>query len=135
MWCDTQWANLSIQAKKLELPELPYFDPETMLLSKEVNVKLWDQLVRIISGQQAARKGSAEPNYSLTPQPRNSQKRLFDYLGPEKAPFATPVMKEHGVVKWHSFLNNDRGDEADVYDTVVDAFMSDAKKRGEFLKV
>lgn len=44
-------------------------------------------------------------------------------------------MKEHGVVKWHSFLNNDRGDEADVYDTVVDAFMSDAKKRGEFLKV
>jgi len=45
MWCETQWSNLSMQAKKLELPELPYFDPETMLLSKEVNVKLWDQLV------------------------------------------------------------------------------------------
>ncbi|KAK5058853.1 hypothetical protein LTR84_011117 [Exophiala bonariae] len=105
LWCDTQWANLSMQAKKLELPELPYFDPETMLLSKEVNDKLWTQL-----------------------------KRLFDYLGPEKAPFATPVMGERGVVKWHSFLNNDRGDEAEVYDSVVDAFMSNAKKRGEYLK-
>lgn len=47
IWCDTQWSNLSMQAKKLELPELPYFDPETMLLSKEVNVKLWDQLVSL----------------------------------------------------------------------------------------
>jgi hypothetical protein len=49
MWCDTQWANLSIQAKKLELPELPYFDPETMLLSKDVNDKLWTQLVCVLS--------------------------------------------------------------------------------------
>lgn len=46
VWCETQWTNLSMQAKKLELPEFPYFDPDTMLLSKEVNHKLWDQLVR-----------------------------------------------------------------------------------------
>lgn len=45
IWCETQWTNLSMQAKKLDLPELPYFDPATMLLSKEVNVKLWNQLV------------------------------------------------------------------------------------------
>lgn len=46
VWCETQWTNLSIQAKKLDMPTLPYFDPETMLLSKEVNRKLWNQLVR-----------------------------------------------------------------------------------------
>lgn len=46
LWCDTQWANLSMQAKKnIGLPMLPYFDPETMLLSREVNEKLWGQLV------------------------------------------------------------------------------------------
>jgi len=43
-------------------------------------------------------------------------------------------MKKGGVVKWHSFLNDDRGDEAEIYDSVVDAFMSNAKKRGEYLK-
>jgi hypothetical protein len=43
-------------------------------------------------------------------------------------------MKEGGVVKWHSFLNGDRGDEAEIYDSAVDAFMSDAKSRGEFLR-
>ena len=48
IWCDTQWTNLTMQAKTLGLPELPYFDPETMLLSKEVNVKLWNQLVRAV---------------------------------------------------------------------------------------
>src|SRR5690348_3511002 len=46
VWCDTQWTNLSMQAKKLELPTLPYFDPDTMLLSKEINHKLWNQVVR-----------------------------------------------------------------------------------------
>ena len=46
-WTETQWANLSLQAKNLGLPKLPYFDPETMLLSKEVNKKLWRQLVGI----------------------------------------------------------------------------------------
>jgi hypothetical protein len=48
VWCETVWTNLSMQAKKLELPTLPYFDPETMLLSKEVNVKLWKQLVSLL---------------------------------------------------------------------------------------
>lgn len=45
MWCQTQWTNLSMQAQTLGLPKLPYFDPKTMLLSKEVNVKMWKQLV------------------------------------------------------------------------------------------
>jgi hypothetical protein len=45
MWTETTWTNLTIQAKNLGLPKLPYFDPKTMLLSKEVNVKLWRQLV------------------------------------------------------------------------------------------
>lgn len=49
IWCDTQWTNLSLQAKKLELPTLPYFDPDSMLLSKEVNAKLWGQLVGLIA--------------------------------------------------------------------------------------
>ena len=47
LWCNTQWANLSIQAKKLELPNLPYFDPKTGLLSKDVNHKLWSQIVSL----------------------------------------------------------------------------------------
>lgn len=59
---------------------------------------------------------------------------MFDYLGPEKATLATPVMGEKGVVKWHSFIGEDRGDEAEVYDTVVDKFMSGAKGRGEYLR-
>lgn len=46
IWCETTWTNLSHQAKRLGLPTLPYYDPETMLLSKEVNHKLWLQLVR-----------------------------------------------------------------------------------------
>lgn len=46
MWAETQWTNLSVQARDLGLPKLPYFDPETMLLSKEVNAKLWKTLVR-----------------------------------------------------------------------------------------
>jgi len=45
IWCQTQWTNLSLQAKNLGLPKLPYFDLKTMLLSKEVNAKLWKQLV------------------------------------------------------------------------------------------
>ncbi len=48
LWCTTQWANLSMQAKKnCKLETLPYFDPETMLLSREVNEKLWGQLVSL----------------------------------------------------------------------------------------
>ncbi|KIV92334.1 hypothetical protein PV10_06786 [Exophiala mesophila] len=105
LWCEMQWTNLSMQAKILELPELPYFDQDTMLLSKEVNHKLWDQL-----------------------------QRLFDYLGPKKAVKATPVMADKGVVKWHSFLNDDRGEEAEVYNSIVDKFMSGAKGRGEYWK-
>jgi hypothetical protein len=45
LWCNTQWANLTMQAKKFELPTLPYFDPKTGLLSKDVNHKLWSQIV------------------------------------------------------------------------------------------
>jgi hypothetical protein len=45
VWCETLWTNLSHQAKQLGLPAAPYFDPETMLLSKDVNRKLWIQLV------------------------------------------------------------------------------------------
>lgn len=45
IWSETQWAHLSRQARDLGLPKLPYFDPGTMLLSKEVNNKLWRQLV------------------------------------------------------------------------------------------
>ena len=48
LWCNTQWANLSIQAKKFELPNLPYFDPKTGLLSKDVNHKLWSQIVSLL---------------------------------------------------------------------------------------
>jgi hypothetical protein len=50
IWTETQWVNLSRQARDLGLPKLPFFDPDTMLLSKEVNVKLWKQLVRTIKG-------------------------------------------------------------------------------------
>lgn len=45
IWADTQWTNLSVQARDLGLPKLPYFDQGTMLLSKEVNAKLWKTLV------------------------------------------------------------------------------------------
>jgi hypothetical protein len=46
IWCDTVWTNLSVQAKTTHnLSTLPYFDPETMLLSREVNQVLWGQLV------------------------------------------------------------------------------------------
>jgi len=75
-----------------------------MLLSKEVNEKLWLQL-----------------------------ERLWDYLGPEKAPFATPVMAKGGEVKWHSFLDSDKGEEVEVYDKALDAFMSKNKKPGQFV--
>jgi hypothetical protein len=48
LWCNTQWANLSIQAKKFDLPTLPYFDPKTGLLSKDVNHKLWSLIVSLL---------------------------------------------------------------------------------------
>ncbi|KAG9770173.1 hypothetical protein KCU88_g6689, partial [Aureobasidium melanogenum] len=101
VWCETQWTNLSIQAKKLDMPTLPYFDPETMLLSKEVNRKLWNQL-----------------------------SKLWNYLGPDRAPYATPILHPGGEVKWHSFLDGDLGSEAEIYDDAVDAFMSDAPRPG-----
>ncbi|OAG41943.1 hypothetical protein AYO21_03946 [Fonsecaea monophora] len=104
LWCETQWTNLSMQAKKNhDLPTLPYFDPETMLLSKEVNARLWNQLCR-----------------------------LWDFLGPDRAPYATPIMVEGGEVKWHSFLNGSQGDEAEIYDKNVDAFMSQSRRPGDY---
>lgn len=45
VWCETIWANLSKQAIDHDLPRLQYFDTTTMLLSKEVNKKLWSQVV------------------------------------------------------------------------------------------
>ncbi|ETN42455.1 uncharacterized protein HMPREF1541_01611, partial [Cyphellophora europaea CBS 101466] len=82
MWTETQWVNLSKQARDLGLPKLPYFDPATMLLSKEVNVKLWKQL-----------------------------KNLYHVLGPDKAPYACPKMVEGGEVKWYSYMGESKGDE------------------------
>jgi hypothetical protein len=45
VWCETIWANLSKQAIDHDLPRIQYFDTKTMLLSKEVNKKLWSQVV------------------------------------------------------------------------------------------
>ncbi|KIW54822.1 hypothetical protein PV05_07156 [Exophiala xenobiotica] len=103
VWCETLWTNLSHQAKRLGLPAVPYFDPETMLLSKDVNRKLWIQL-----------------------------ERLWDNLGPDKAPYASPTMLEGGEVKWHSFLPGDKGKEVEVYANIVDAFMSSAVRPGHY---
>lgn len=80
--CDTQWTNLSCQARRLDLPKEPYFDPKTMLLSKEVNIRLWKQL-----------------------------SKLYNVLGPERAPLATPVMVEGGEVKWFSYMEGSKGQE------------------------
>jgi hypothetical protein len=55
-----------------------------MLLSKEVNVRLWKQLGK-----------------------------LYNILGPERAPFATPVMVEGGEVKWRSYMDGSRGQEGE----------------------
>lgn len=90
VWCETQWTNLSFQAKKLGMPKLPYFDTKTMLLSKEVNYRMWKQLLK-----------------------------LYDHLGAEKAPLATPVMLEGGEVEWHSYLDEDRGIKAEIYDKTL----------------
>jgi hypothetical protein len=87
VWCESQWTNLSFQAKKLGMPKLPYFDTKTMLLSKEVNYRMWKQLLK-----------------------------LYDFLGPEKAPLATPLMLEGGEVEWHSYLDGDKGIKAEIYD-------------------
>lgn len=43
-WCQTQWTNLSYQARNLDLP-IDYFDPKTMLLDKLTNKTLWQLLV------------------------------------------------------------------------------------------
>jgi hypothetical protein len=41
-------------------------------------------------------------------------------------------MAEGGEVKWHSFLNGDKGDEAEIYTNAVDAFMSRSMKPGHY---
>lgn len=38
-----------------------------------------------------------------------SQNRLYNLLGPEKAPFAYAVMQEDGRVQWHNYADNCRG--------------------------
>lgn len=124
VWCETQWTNLSLQAKKLELPSLPYFDPETMLLSKEINHELWSQLVRVALLWAACLCIAS----SLT----TVQERLWDNLGPDKAPYAAPCMIKGGEVKWYSFLARDKGAEVEVYGNAVDAFMSGAHRPGHY---
>ena len=49
MWLELTWANLSIQATNLGLPSDTFFDTTTMLLSREINAKLWKQLVSLFS--------------------------------------------------------------------------------------
>lgn len=39
----------------------------------------------------------------------STQENLYAHLGPEKAPYATPIMVEGGAVEWHSFLGQDKG--------------------------
>ena len=50
-WCQTQWTNLSHQARLLGLADhgdvMSYFDPKTLLLDKTANKALWKLLVRI----------------------------------------------------------------------------------------
>jgi len=79
VWCQTQWTNLSYQAQKEGLPDV-FFDKETMLLDKLTNKKLW-QLMN----------------------------RLYNLLGPEKAPFAHPVMLAGGTVEWHNYADGCKG--------------------------
>ncbi|KPI35250.1 uncharacterized protein AB675_3742 [Cyphellophora attinorum] len=82
VWCETIWANLSKQAIDHDLPRIQYFDTKTMLLSKEVNKKLWSQV-----------------------------NRLYKSLGPDRAVYATPKMLDGGEVKWYSFEGMSRGEE------------------------
>ena len=44
-WCWTVWSNLSLQAKNHGVAMDPYFNPQTGLLSEEVNDEMWKQLV------------------------------------------------------------------------------------------
>jgi hypothetical protein len=41
-------------------------------------------------------------------------------------------MVEGGEVKWHSFLNGDKGAEAETYSDALDAFFSRTRRRGEY---
>ncbi|KAK5079478.1 hypothetical protein LTR70_009379 [Exophiala xenobiotica] len=83
-WCQTQWTNLSFQAEKVGLPDV-YFDNDTRLLDKTTNRKLW-QLMN----------------------------RLYDLLGPEKAPYAYPVMLGGGSVEWHNYADGCKGVVAEI---------------------
>jgi len=83
-WCQTQWTNLSFQAEKLGLPDV-FFDNDTRLLDKTTNRKLW-QLMN----------------------------NLFNLLGPEKAPYAYPVMLEGGSVEWHNYADGCKGVVAEI---------------------
>ncbi|RMD41287.1 hypothetical protein DV735_g3813, partial [Chaetothyriales sp. CBS 134920] len=87
MWCETQWVNLSLQARNLGVSKVPYFDPETMILSKEVNGTMWKQLTR-----------------------------LYTVLGEKKAPYAAPLLIDVGTknppeLKWFSYLDEEKGSE------------------------
>ena len=97
MWCETQWTNLSLQAKNLGLSKLPYFDPETMILSKEVNARLWKQLVSHKIFGHGLHKVLMSP----------TQVKLYSHLGREQAPYASPLLIDIGPKKppeltWYS---------------------------------
>jgi len=57
-----------------------------------------------------------------------SQLRLYDHLGAEQAPYATPLMIEGGEVKWYSYLGESKGEEGKRYrhmQDVTDALVAD----------
>jgi hypothetical protein len=111
LWCETQWTALSLQAKNHGLAKDPYFDPKTMRLSKEVNMKLWKQLVSLYS-KLGYLVGSCDPIHltgSMNLVLILSKEKLYNHLGPDKAAFATPIMLEGGEIEWYSFVEDDRG--------------------------
>ena len=83
-WCQTQWTNLSFQAETKGLPDV-YFDSDTRLLDKTTNKGLWQLL-----------------------------NRLYNLLGPARAPFAHPVMLEGGKIEWHNYADGCRGVIAEI---------------------
>lgn len=46
------------------------------------------------------------------------QNRLYNVLGPEKAPYAHPVMLEGGRVEWHNYADECKGIVGEFSSTV-----------------
>lgn len=108
-WCQTQWTTLSAQARALDLP-IDYFDSRTMLLDKLTNKTLWQLLVglRIFANVHAQRLPWSRSTRSLICY-SSLQNRLYNLLGPDKAPFAYPKMLEGGKVEWHNYADECKG--------------------------